>query len=58
MSENTYGKKSIWKYVAIYAVIAVVVYGLVYFMFMKKGYANANSSGANNPQVQTQGSQY
>jgi len=40
-----YGKRPLWQWIALYAVIAVVLYGLVYyFVFAKNG-----SSGYNQP---------
>ncbi len=42
--ENNYGKKSIWKWILLYVIIATVVYGAVYyFFFYKKGGYNENS---------------
>lgn len=41
--KSGYGKKPLWQWVLIYAVVGIVVYGLVYyFVFAKKGY-NYNS---------------
>jgi len=31
-----YGKRPIWHWVVIYLVVAVVVYGLIYFVFMNE----------------------
>jgi hypothetical protein len=30
-----YGKRPIWQWVAIYLVAAIVIYGLIYFLFFK-----------------------
>lgn len=48
---NGYGKRPLWQWIVLYAVIAVVVYGLVYyFVFAKKGGYNSNSSNSNKQQ--------
>ena len=31
-----YGKRPMWQWVVIYAVIAVIVYGLIYLVFIRK----------------------
>jgi len=37
-SESGYGKRPLWQWVVIYVVLAIVVYGLIYyFVFPKKG---------------------
>ncbi|MEK7594221.1 MAG: hypothetical protein AAB436_01110 [Patescibacteria group bacterium] len=30
-----YGKRPVWQWVVIYLVVAVVVYGLIYYFFMR-----------------------
>lgn len=32
-----YGKRPMWQWVVIYLVVAIVVYGLIYFLFIHKG---------------------
>ena len=32
---KSYGKRPVWQWVLIYAVIAVVVYGLIYILFIR-----------------------
>jgi len=32
-----YGKRPVWQWVLIYVVVAIVVYGLVYYIFFHKG---------------------
>lgn len=40
-----YGKKGgLWKWVIIYAVIAAVVYGLVYYFFLAKGNSSSGTT--------------
>jgi plastocyanin len=55
-----YGKRPIWQWIAIYAVIAIVIYGLIYyFIFAKKGGYSAvsphtpNTSQSANPPIST-----
>jgi flagellar basal body-associated protein FliL len=31
-----YGKRPMWQWVVIYLVVAIVVYGLIYFLFIHK----------------------
>ena len=35
-SQSTYGKRSLWQWIAIYIVLAIIVYGAVYYLFLKK----------------------
>ena len=37
ISGNGYGKRPVWQWVIIYAVIAAIVYGLVYYLVLSKG---------------------
>lgn len=32
-----YGKRPIWQWVVIYLIVAVIVYGLIYLLFIHKG---------------------
>ncbi len=32
-----YGKRPVWQWVVIYLIVAVVVYGLIYLLFIHKG---------------------
>lgn len=36
-SPKSYGKRSIWQWILIYIVVAIVVYGLIYLLFMRGG---------------------
>lgn len=38
-----YGKRPMWQWILIYIVIAVIVYGLIYLIFIHKG--NSGSGG-------------
>lgn len=40
-----YGKRPTWQWVLIYVVVAVVVYGLIYYFFIKDGNSNGGGSG-------------
>jgi hypothetical protein len=31
-----YGKRPVWQWVLIYVVVAIIVYGLIYFIFIHK----------------------
>lgn len=39
-----YGKRPVWQWIVIYLIIAIVVYGLVYLLFIHKGGGSSNSS--------------
>jgi hypothetical protein len=39
-----YGKRPAWQWVFIYIVIAIVVYGLIYYIFIKGGDNNGGGS--------------
>lgn len=34
-SSKGYGKRPLWQWVVVYLVLAVIVYGLVYYLFMR-----------------------
>ncbi len=38
-----YGKRPVWQWVLLYVVIAIIVYGLIYFLFIHK--SGSTSSG-------------
>lgn len=35
--KSGYGKRPIWQWVVIYLVVGVIVYGLIYYFFLKNG---------------------
>jgi flagellar basal body-associated protein FliL len=39
-----YGKRPMWQWVVIYLVIAIIVYGLIYLLFIHKGGGTGGSS--------------
>ena len=41
-----YGKRPVWQYVLLYVVVAIIVYGLIYLIFIHKG--NSGGSGNSN----------
>jgi flagellar basal body-associated protein FliL len=34
---KAYGKRALWQWILLYIVIAVIVYGLIYIIFIHKG---------------------
>ncbi|MBX4197442.1 hypothetical protein KW801_02715 [Candidatus Saccharibacteria bacterium] len=38
-----YGKRPVWQWVVIYVILAIIVYGLIYFIFIHK--SGGGSSG-------------
>lgn len=40
-----YGKRPVWQWVLIYVVVAIVVYGLIYFFFIHKSGSTGTSGG-------------
>jgi hypothetical protein len=36
-SEKGYGKRPAWQWVLIYLVVATIVYGLIYYIFIRNG---------------------
>ena len=38
-----YGKRPVWQWVVIYLIVAIIVYGLVYYLFIHK--SGGSSSG-------------
>lgn len=36
--EDGYQKRPIWRWIALYIVVAAVLYGIIYFIFMLAGY--------------------
>lgn len=47
-SQKAYGKKPVWQWVAIYAVIGVVIYGLIYYFYLSKKQNSPYSSTSQN----------
>jgi hypothetical protein len=38
-----YGKRPVWQWVVIYLIVAIVVYGLIYLLFIKDGSGGGTS---------------
>jgi hypothetical protein len=38
-----YGKRPIWQWVVLYLVVAIIVYGLIYLLFLHKSGAGTSS---------------
>lgn len=39
-----YGKRPVWQWVLLYVIIAIVVYGLIYFLFIHKSGGGSGGS--------------
>lgn len=50
--KSGYGKRPLWQWIGIYAVIAVVVYGLAYYLFFSKNSNYAPNQTNQNPSAQ------
>jgi hypothetical protein len=44
-SGKGYGKRPAWQWILIYVVIAVIVYGLIYLIFIHKSGSSGGSTG-------------
>lgn len=54
-NQGIYGKRPLWQWIGIYLVIAIFVYGLVYyFVFSKSGYALSGQTGSTSSLSQQQ----
>lgn len=40
-----YGKRPVWQWVLIYVVVAIIVYGLIYLLFIHKSGSTPGTSG-------------
>lgn len=54
MTENAYNKRPLWQWIAIYVIVGIVVYGLIYYIFFRKQnpYSSQTYSGQQNQQTQ------
>jgi hypothetical protein len=44
--EKGYGKRPVWQWVVIYLIVAIIVYGLIYLLFIRKtGGSSGSGSG-------------
>jgi len=39
-----YGKRPVWQWILLYVVVAIVVYGLIYLVFIHKGSTTGGTS--------------
>jgi hypothetical protein len=39
-----YGKRPVWQWVVIYLIVAIVIYGLIYLLFIHKGGGTSGTS--------------
>ncbi len=44
--QKGYGKRPVWQWVVIYLVVAVVVYGLIYYFFVRRGAGTPSTNPA------------
>jgi predicted lipoprotein with Yx(FWY)xxD motif len=51
--KSGYGKRPLWQWIVLYLIVAVVVYGAIYYLFLNKQNPYSSSSSANKS-VQTQ----
>ncbi len=51
--KSAYGKKSLWKWVIIYVIIGVIVYGLIYYFILGKKGGYSSGSMYQAPQQST-----
>lgn len=42
---KSYGKRPVWQWVLIYVIIAIIVYGLIYLLFIHKGGSSGGGGG-------------
>ena len=42
--QKGYGKRPVWQWVLIYVIAAIIIYGLIYYIFIRNG----SSSGGGN----------
>lgn len=40
-----YGKRPVWQWLVIYLIAAIIVYGIIYFVWIHKGGGSTGSSG-------------
>jgi hypothetical protein len=40
-----YGKRPMWQWILLYVIVAIIIYGLVYFIFIHKSGGSSGSSG-------------
>lgn len=38
-----YGKRPMWQWILIYVIVAIIVYGLIYYIFIHKGGGSTGS---------------
>jgi len=44
-AKKGYGKRPVWQWVVIYLVLAIIVYGLIYYIWIRKTGTNGTTSG-------------
>lgn len=48
-----YGKRPLWQWILIYAVVGGIIYAAIYYFFLNKGGGYSLPSGASTPSTQT-----
>ncbi len=49
-----YGKRPLWQWIVIYLILAIIVYGAIYYFFLSKHGGYGNSSSTQTPQSTSQ----
>lgn len=44
-AKTSYGKRPVWQWVLIYLVIAIIVYGIIYWVWIRKSGTGTGSTG-------------
>lgn len=44
--EKGYGKRPVWQWVLIYVVAAIIIYGLIYYIFIRNGNSSGSGGGS------------
>lgn len=47
-----YGKRPLWQWIVIYLIIAVILYGVIYYFFIARRSTSPTPAGGSTPQTQ------
>ncbi len=47
-NKKGYGKRPVWQWVVLYLVIAIIVYGIIYLLFIHKSGGGSSGTGSSN----------
>jgi hypothetical protein len=42
---SNYGKRPVWQWVLIYVIVAAIVYGIIYYLFIRKTGGSSGTGG-------------